>query len=535
MNSSEDTSINQSWRESSDKLLQDDARDNNSINAEINEEKIGLNPFYKAGGNPTTQWDSTVPTVIDINSLKRDGLGPRQIAAYAVGHFNNDLSGSIWFTYVLYYVQEVVGLDPVIAGFVMLVGQVADGISTPIVGLGSDRCKTRIGARAPWYLAGSILVIPSIFCLFVYPELDQTSEVYYYIALASTFNIGFACVQISNMAIVNSITFSSQRRDRLISLRNGFTYVANFTVLTSALIIFVLLRDQIWQFRVLGFTIAVFGTLTSIFYLISLREPFLVKEAKRLQKAFKKIKSPDFEAEKRQRALTQSRSDSHSGIIKLWYHWLAEGQFYIYGLVYMMTRIAVNVTMSVQPFYLITVTGFVKTEENPTPIALALVPLVSYITSMIFSLFFYKKLMNLLQNRFIPFFVSIIVISLGSIPYIFLNSDPNLQWMVYVLSSIQGLGLAIMLNTATSLISDVIGKDDSSSAFVYGAYSFFEKITNGILIFLVTAYYNQSEQPLRLIIGITPVLCSVIAFALTYLGKVFYSEKMGKLSLNTKK
>jgi Na+/melibiose symporter-like transporter len=66
----------------------------------------------------------------------------------------------------------VVKLDPVIVGLIMLVGQVADGISTPIVGLGSDKCKTRIGARAPWYLAGIFLVIPSFFGIFMYPDLE---------------------------------------------------------------------------------------------------------------------------------------------------------------------------------------------------------------------------------------------------------------------------------------------------------------------------------------------------------------------------
>jgi len=40
------------------------------------------------------------------------------------------------------------------------------------------------------------------------------------------------------MSVVNSLTFSTQRRDSLISLRNGFTYIANFTVLTIALILF---------------------------------------------------------------------------------------------------------------------------------------------------------------------------------------------------------------------------------------------------------------------------------------------------------
>ncbi len=102
----------------------------------------------------------------------------------------------------------------------------------------------------------------------------------------------------------------------------------------------------------------------------------------------------------------------------------------------MMVRIAVNVTMSVQPFYLIYVTGFIKTKENPTPLPIALTPLVSYITSMIFSLFLYKKMMTKLKNRFIPLFISIIIIGFGSLPFIFLNDNPKVSWLVYVLSSI---------------------------------------------------------------------------------------------------
>jgi hypothetical protein len=67
--------------------------------------------------------------------------------------------------------------------------------------------------------------------------------------------LGWASVQISNMAVVNSLSYSTQyfilissliiinrRRDRLISLRNGFTYVANFTVLTIALFYFAIME-----------------------------------------------------------------------------------------------------------------------------------------------------------------------------------------------------------------------------------------------------------------------------------------------------
>jgi Na+/melibiose symporter-like transporter len=102
----------------------------------------------------------------------------------------------------------------------------------------------------------------------------------------------------------------------------------------------------------------------------------------------------------------------------------------------MLVRIAVNVTMSIQPFYLILVTGFEKTDANPTPLPLALTPLVSYTTSLIFSLFFYKKLLRRYGNRLIPLLISVIIISFGSIPYLFLNKEPSVRWLVYVLSSI---------------------------------------------------------------------------------------------------
>jgi Na+/melibiose symporter-like transporter len=67
--------------------------------------------------------------------------------------------------------------------------------------------------------------------------------------------------------------------------------------------------------------------------------------------------------------------------------WVKDLNFYIHGMVYMLVRIAINVTMTVMPFYLDRVTGYEATKEKPTPVELAMVPLVSYITGLIFSIF----------------------------------------------------------------------------------------------------------------------------------------------------
>jgi len=158
-------------------------------------------------------------------------------------------------------------------------------------------------------------------------------------------------------------------------------------------------------------------------------------------------------------------------------------------MVYMMVRIAVNVTMTMQPFYLEAVTGFKSTDEAPTPLQLAIVPLFSYICSMLFSLYLQQPMTRYLRNRMYPMLVSIVVIGSTSIPLAFLD-DGWSRNLVYPLAAFQGVGIAIMLNTATPLISDVIGNDSENSAFVYGCYSLFDKFANGGLLFLMISEYS---------------------------------------------
>ena len=93
----------------------------------------------------------------------------------------------------------------------MLSGQLTDGITTPLVGVLSDKTETGIGKRTPWYLFGTLLVAPTFFFLFYDVLPDNASESVknaYFITLPAIFNVGWASVQIANMSIVNQITYS---------------------------------------------------------------------------------------------------------------------------------------------------------------------------------------------------------------------------------------------------------------------------------------------------------------------------------------
>ena len=65
------------------------------------------------------------------------------VLAYGMGHFINDATGTCWFSYLLFFLSEVVhtGAGP----YAILAGQITDGLATPIVGFLSDKTKSRIG------------------------------------------------------------------------------------------------------------------------------------------------------------------------------------------------------------------------------------------------------------------------------------------------------------------------------------------------------------------------------------------------------
>ena len=55
--------------------------------------------------------------------------------AFSVGHVLNDLCASMWFTYLLVFFHLVLEFDNTLSGIILLIGQVADGLATPFVGI----------------------------------------------------------------------------------------------------------------------------------------------------------------------------------------------------------------------------------------------------------------------------------------------------------------------------------------------------------------------------------------------------------------
>lgn len=100
----------------------------------------------------------------------------------------------MWFSYLLVFLHKVLGLDTYLCGIIILVGQIADGIATPLVGLESDYWASRphanpIRSRKFWHLAGSICVAATFPFLFMKCIIcsDNVSPITFLIFYVSVF------------------------------------------------------------------------------------------------------------------------------------------------------------------------------------------------------------------------------------------------------------------------------------------------------------------------------------------------------------
>lgn len=67
----------------------------------------------------------------------------------------------------LFFLTDVAGLRPALAGAIVLICRIWDSVSDPLMGVISDRTRSRLGRRRPYFLAGIFLIFVSFSSLWL--------------------------------------------------------------------------------------------------------------------------------------------------------------------------------------------------------------------------------------------------------------------------------------------------------------------------------------------------------------------------------
>nr|XP_046247067.1 major facilitator superfamily domain-containing protein 12 isoform X2 [Scatophagus argus] len=368
---------------------------------------------------------------------------------YAVGHFLNDLCASMWFTYLLVFLHSVLGFESTYAGEMLLIGQIADGVCTPLVGYESDRTAGVCGKRKTWHLLGTVCVIisfPFIFnpCLACNSNTPTWAQLVYFSPFIIVFQFGWAATQISHLSLIPELVSSESDKVELTAYRYAFTVVANITVYTVAWLLFHFqsrhsmdpsITDSLGPvdiplFRTLALIVLGTGALFSLIFHVGTKE--------------------DASGPARDdRLITASPSqEALPRPVFQWKQWLKEPSFY-------------------QNF-------------------IATIPLVMYVSGFVCSLA--MKPLSKLIGISITYLIGLFLV-FGFAAWVLADKHMGAE-SVYGAAVLLGTGSATILVMSLSMTATLIGEQTQSGAFVYGSMSFTDKVANGLGVILI-----QSIRP----------------------------------------
>jgi GPH family glycoside/pentoside/hexuronide:cation symporter len=94
--------------------------------------------------------------------------------AYGVGDSGFSLTSTALALLYLFFLVNVVGLDPGLAGISLGIGRIWDALNDLFVGTLSDRTRSRWGRRRPYLLFGAIPFGVAFILMWLVPHDEQT-------------------------------------------------------------------------------------------------------------------------------------------------------------------------------------------------------------------------------------------------------------------------------------------------------------------------------------------------------------------------
>lgn len=193
---------------------------------------------------------------------------------YGVGDLYGGGALAIISFFYLYFLTDVVKIAPALAGVAFLVSKVWDAVSDPIMGIISDRTRTRFGRRRPYFLAGIFAIFVS-YVLLWYPIGFESEWARFAFAITTyiLFSTVFTMVWVPYMAIAAELTSNYHERTKLATYRMVCSNIAGVLAATLSMELVRSFEDVRTGYIVLGAAFGAFFALPYVLTFLTTREP----------------------------------------------------------------------------------------------------------------------------------------------------------------------------------------------------------------------------------------------------------------------
>lgn len=140
------------------------------------------------------------------------------VGAAGVSVLMNGVAGVI-----LFYLVAIVKLDPALAGGLIFGFKLLDVVTDPIMGIISDRTRSRMGRRRPYLLLGSFVASISMIVLFSTPEFESESSTVAYVCFGLfLYTIGYTIFNVPYITMPAEMTDGYHERSSIHAYRVVF-------------------------------------------------------------------------------------------------------------------------------------------------------------------------------------------------------------------------------------------------------------------------------------------------------------------------
>jgi oligogalacturonide transporter len=196
-----------------------------------------------------------------------------QKIGYGLGDTYGGGASTLVGFYYLYFLTDVVRINPALAGVVILVSKIYDSVTDPFEGILSDRTRTRLGRRKPYLLAGIPFIFLSFFLLFFpYNSPDETQRFILVIASYLFFSTVVSIVMLNYNALHSELTLDYNERTALSSMRILFSTISSILCALLPLEIVKGFADVRQGYIVMALSFGIFFALPMIATIFSVRE-----------------------------------------------------------------------------------------------------------------------------------------------------------------------------------------------------------------------------------------------------------------------
>jgi len=202
-------------------------------------------------------------------------LSAKEKVSYGLGAVGKDMVYMLSAGYILYYYQDVLGINAIAMGIILMAARVFDAFNDPIMGVIVAKTKTKWGKFRPWLLIGTLTNAVVLYFMYACPpDLSGSGLVAYAAITYILWGVTYTMMDIPYWSMIPAFTESGKEREGLTTLARSCAGVGSaiITIFTMKLVYLLGQNNEVTGFKYLALIVAILFVIFTIITCLNIKE-----------------------------------------------------------------------------------------------------------------------------------------------------------------------------------------------------------------------------------------------------------------------